>query len=95
MPPPNLSGGIVKEENQTPHGERENWDDGECKMAEKIRNLRNFKGDLKRGREIEGLTRVKTLRYSGGFPEQLVAEWASHACCNRVPAHSHHLIRHG
>jgi len=42
--------------------------------------------------EEEGLTRVETFGYGCGFSEELAAEWASHACCNRVPSHFHHLI---
>ena len=37
---------------------------------------------------------MKTFGYGCGFPEQLVAEWASHACYNCVPSHFDHLIRH-
>ena len=51
--------------------------------------MKGFEGGSK-----GSLTRVKAFGYGGGFPEELVAEWASHACRNRFPPHLHHLIRH-
>lgn len=37
---------------------------------------------------------MKTFSYSSGLAEQVIAEWASHACCNRFPPHFDYLIRH-
>lgn len=50
--------------------------------------------EFETGSISKGLTRVKTFRYSCSLFEQLVTEWASHACCNRLSLHSHNLIRH-
>uniref|UniRef100_A0A2P2PQV7 Uncharacterized protein n=1 Tax=Rhizophora mucronata TaxID=61149 RepID=A0A2P2PQV7_RHIMU len=37
---------------------------------------------------------MKTFTDGCGIPQQLVAKRTSHACCNRLFSHSHHLIRH-
>lgn len=41
---------------------------------------------------LERLTRMETLGYGGGIPQERITNRTSHACRNRLSLHFHHQI---